>query len=97
MLQAKRGNAEFVEAVEKDKADRHAQARIEKKRKNTGEAGAGGSVDVADMGGDGSQKARKSFKRTFKQTPALAMTHGENSALIQRGGVLHKVWGGKGE
>lgn len=88
MMLAKKGNAEFAEAVEKNKGAKAAQARIEKKRKtpDTGDAAAAGAGSTADP-------ARKAFKRTFKQTPSLAMTHGENSALIQGGGVLGKVWG----
>jgi len=90
MLQAKRSNAEFAEAVEKNKAAKHAQARIDKKRTAAGDAVTDGAAAAAAA--PGADQSRKKFKRTFRQTPSLAMTHGENSALIQGGSLLGKVW-----
>ena len=88
MMQAKRSNAEFAEAVEKNKAAKHAQQRIEKKR------AAAGAGDNSRVSGGTVDADRSSKKRKFRQTPSLAVTHGENSTLVNSR-LLSKVWSQK--
>ncbi len=83
MLQAKRGNAEFVELIEKNKASAHAQARKKRKSEENGN-------DSTAPAAEGNEKS----KRQFKQVQRLAANHGEQDALIGKS-LLSKVFKGK--
>ena len=89
MLQAKRGNAEFVELIEKNKASAHAQARKKKQRGENGEGqdshGNSNSISNSDGKVDGKSK------RLFRQVQSIAAHHGEQDALMSKN-VLGKVF-----
>jgi len=76
MLQSKRTNAEFVELVEKQKAQSHYDERKRKRGDN----------------GDNDNNESKKIRRKFHQNKIIANQHGENERQAVDSRFLKSVW-----
>jgi ESF2/ABP1 family protein len=76
MLQSKRANAEFVDLIEQQKANKHVDER--RKRKST---------EINNNEGDNNNNNSKddgNLKRKFRQVQSIANQHGEKEALVNK-------------